>query len=149
MSAMRIPVAEIFAAVAKDAGVSIETLRGPAVRGDWPENWPRQRAFLLARCLRPDVTYAILGRMLGGRDAPNVHDQTQAAARRLASEAKEGQAVRRVLDRLGVAELPRLDPHAHLRARIDLKIAKVEARLAQLRAERAALDPTPKPEPVI
>ncbi|MFN4177405.1 hypothetical protein [Phenylobacterium sp.] len=106
----RIPVMAIFAAVAEQAGVGVAEIRGPGQPAEGPANWPRQRAILLVRHLRPDLTLADLGEHLGGRGRSGINHMFQVARDRYYDSLREQAAVAEVLGRLGLSELPPYDP---------------------------------------
>lgn len=106
----RIPILAIFAAVAEQAGVEVAQIRGPGRVSMSPENWPRQRAILVVRHLRPDLTLADLAEHLGRRDTSGVNHMFQVARRRYFDSLREQAAVAEVLGRLDLSELPPYDP---------------------------------------
>lgn len=137
----RISFARIAEAVAEDAQLEIEVLqdlrdRSPAGRA------ARARAVLIARRLRPDLASFRVGAQLGGRKACTIALMHGRAESRFEADPDERAAVARVLDALGVAELPPYQWTACAKTRVeplDRLIASTEAKLATYRARRAQL----------
>lgn len=101
---------------------------------------PRQRAMLLARRIRPDLSLPNLGRRLGGRDHTTVLHGAKRAERRLRDgEQDELSAVALTLQYLGLDRLPERPDMARPRAMVAYELSRVEARAAQLRAELETL----------
>lgn len=129
---------EILRAAATVAGVATADLIGSSrlrkiVR-------PRQRAMLLARRIRPDLSSPNIGRRMGGRDHTTILLGAARAERRLQeAERDELSAVALTLQYLGLDRLPERPDMARPRAMVAYELSRVEARAAQLRAELEAL----------
>jgi hypothetical protein len=133
--------AQILQAVAEEAGVTVDAIKGRAQSGGPARsNWPRQRAVTIGRRLRPELSLRRLGQFLGGRATDVVWSAVVAGERRLAADPAEAVAVSRVLARLGVESLPERRPHAARVRRLNIEIHAAEARLTALRAQLERLE---------
>jgi len=139
MSDRHLTASRILRVVADQAGLSVEALIGRATNGKGPADVARQRAAFLVRRLRPLLSMAQIGRVLGGRRTASVRDASAAAEARYAESAEEREEVQAVLDALGVT-LPDGTCTRGRRGALDRQINTLELRLARLRAERAALE---------
>lgn len=136
-----ISFARIAMAVAEDAQLEVELLRD--LRDRSPEGRAaRARAVLIARRVRPELSNARLGAQLGGRKACTIVLMHGRAETRYEADPAERAAVARVLDALGIAELPPYGWTACAKGRLeplDRLIASTEAKLAVYRERRARL----------
>jgi hypothetical protein len=133
--------ARILEAVAAAEGATVAELRGPSAVGNTEENWPRQRALLLARRLLPQLSWRRLSREMNGRGISCLAQQVATAERRYGASAEERRKVARLLDGLGLPpRLPPYDERLWRRARIGREIASTERQLARLKAELAQLE---------
>lgn len=129
MDAPRIPVRQILAATAAQAGLTVEAMmderapHGPAVEA-------RQRAVLLARSLRPDRSWPALGQAFG-RNHASLLDAAGAAAVRYARDTcGERAKVQAIAEALG-AQVGEMDVPAARRRYLQRTL-----RAAQRRTER-------------
>lgn len=128
----------IVRGVALVAGIAPADLIGPDRHR--PLVRPRQRAMLLARRIRPDLSLPNIGRRMGGRDHTTVLYGAARVERRLQEgEQDELNAVAQTLQYLGLDRLPERPDMARPRAMVAYELSRVEARAAQLRAELEAL----------
>lgn len=134
-----ISFADILREAADQAGFRARDLVG---RTPHPDIWQaRDRAVLVARRLRPDLSSPFLGRNLGGRDHTSILScERRAEARLAAEEPGEAQAISEILARLGVDDLPAAAEGARRRGVLRRELAYAEERVAQLRAQLAELE---------
>ena len=123
----RVLAADIFAAAAAHAGLSLPEFLGPERRP--AVSHPRQRAMFVTRAIRPDLSLPRIGQIAGGRDHTTVLHGLRAVRRRMAKSPDEVRELAVLYDLFMAPELTRLD----------LEIQSTEATLERLRAERAQL----------
>jgi hypothetical protein len=129
---------DIIGAVARDAGVSADSILGPAARGCTSANWPRQRAVLLLRRIRPDLSWKWLAARFNRRQFSDLCCAYSAAERRLAASADERATCDRLVRGLGLPALPDRREAQELAA-VDRKIRDTELLLFRLRARKGRL----------
>lgn len=138
MSGAPVTFSDILEVTAANAGLPVAALTGRSRRPAVAH--PRQRAILLARRLRPDLSTTWLGQKLGGRDHSTIHHNHKVAEQRLRDDPAEAAAVQALLAELGIPELPPLRFTLFCRD-LDREIAATRRRLEMLvalKAEREA-----------
>lgn len=88
---MRLLSRHVLSVAADQAGLTVEDLTGPA--RDRSRVFPRHRAMLALRTLRPDLSYPMIGRIFGGRDHSSVIAGCKAAETRARADEDEGAAL--------------------------------------------------------
>lgn len=134
-----VTIDEVICAVAACSGVPAAEIRGPGVRGRSRANWPRQRAVLILRRLRPDLSWWVLAQAMCREDKTTLMHAQRAAEVRLDYGVGEGLMIGHILDRLGVAGLQAYDRNAGRRMRIERQIRAVDHHAAALRDKLASL----------
>ena len=105
-----------------------------------PITTARDRAVLLARRIRPELSSPDVGSRLGGRHHTTILEcQRRATARLERGDAEEVAALGEVLSQLGLERLPPPHPHAATLSRLARDLRSLEARAESLRAKIAGL----------
>ena len=132
----RVLASEVLRSAVVVFGLPMEDLTGR--RRDFKASRPRNLACRAIRTLCPHVSYPEIGRMLGGRDHTTIVKNVAKTDQVLSADPKLAAAYDRLLLRATI------EGEA---AKLDQDIADAEARVAALRARRAALFSEPLTQP--
>lgn len=139
MDARRIPVRQIIAATAAQAGFDAEDLLAfPSLRSGGVKA-VRQRAVMLTRHWRPDRTWPALERDFRRAHGTLYEASGAAAARYLAGDPDEVRAVQAVADALGV-EVGEIDLAGPLRRHLLRQLTTAQRAVVRLKSQIAALE---------
>jgi len=143
----KLPLDTIIRAVADQADMSVDLLKGRAEHHGHAVKTARQRAWLMLWRLRPDTSLQAIGNRFDRRNHATIYHGIQALELRLnAGDAYDAAMLQLTLRRLGLSELPpppartRHDNPSvlrHLIATSEARLARWKARLAELEGAAA------------